>query len=55
MEEEIITVGKMKEFIKDLPDDYKFWVPIWGFKTAPVDDVDIDHAKKKVNIIADVA
>jgi hypothetical protein len=52
---EIFTVKDLREAIKDLPDDYQLFVPIWGTKTAPVEDVYADDGKRRLNIEADVA
>lgn len=52
---EIFTVKDLKEAIKDIPEHYELWVPIWGTKTAPVEDVYVDNQKERLNIQADVA
>lgn len=52
---EIYTVKDLREAIKDLPDDYRLFVPIWGTKTAPVEDVYADEVNRRLNISAEVA
>lgn len=52
---ETYTVKDLKEAIKDIPDHYVLYVPIWGNKTAPVEDVYPDNNNERLNIQADVA
>jgi hypothetical protein len=49
------TVKDLKEAIKDIPDHYQVYVPIWGTKTAPVEDAYPDNNNERLNIQADVA
>ena len=52
---ESITVKELKEIIKDIPDNYKLYVPVWGNRSEPVDDVYVDDKKKRLNVSAEVA
>ena len=55
MEEKTFTVKDLKEAIKDIPDHYQVWVPVWGNKASPVEDAYADNNKERLNIQADVA
>jgi hypothetical protein len=50
-----IDIKQLKEIIKDLPDDFELYIPIWGNKAIEVDDIYVDQEKRRVNIIGDVA
>lgn len=52
---ETVTVGDLREFIKDIPDNYILTVPIWAHKYAKVDSLYTDEDKKHLQIGADVA